>query len=285
MPFIQPLSDLHLEYYGKDWRKALPPVHPKADALALAGDIAIGEASLDAALALAQEHAVPVLWVPGNHEYYGSDPDSFRKLAEKRAGSLLANGVHCLGLTGPARVNGATFCGATLWTDFSLHVPSARFPDACAAMAIARARMPDFRHIRSAGGGPLSPEELLALHASERRRLFEELSSAGPNAVALTHHSPSLRSVSPRFAPQSAWLANPEPVAGENPYWLLNGCFSYDDPGLRSAAKLWIHGHCHESVDCSDGACRVYANPRGKPTRRQNAFENADWNPLALLSV
>ena len=76
---IQVVSDLHLEFHN-----LLPPVVEDADVLVCAGDRApIGTGAVRYA---AEEWAEArhILYVPGNHEYYGTDIDRGRKqLAEE----------------------------------------------------------------------------------------------------------------------------------------------------------------------------------------------------------
>ena len=63
---IQVLSDLHLET-----EELTPQVAPQADLLVLAGDVD----STWAGLSLFENWPVPVLFVPGNHEFDGRDID------------------------------------------------------------------------------------------------------------------------------------------------------------------------------------------------------------------
>jgi len=65
---IQVASDLHLELLPQDYgiQRLLVP-HPQADILVLAGDIHNGTK----AIKLFRDWAVPVLYVAGNHEFYG----------------------------------------------------------------------------------------------------------------------------------------------------------------------------------------------------------------------
>ena len=100
------LSDLHLGSGAM--------THPRTDAdvVVLAGDIARPREAVAWALGFAQ----PVLYVPGNHEFYGGSLDG--TLAELRA---LAAGTHVHVLADDELVvEGVRFLGATLWTDFDL---------------------------------------------------------------------------------------------------------------------------------------------------------------------
>src|SRR3954454_18540885 len=72
------LSDLHLSQAG------LPLPQTDADAVILAGDIARPEQALEWASQLGK----PVLYVPGNHEFYGgSVPGTLQRLRQLCAGT------------------------------------------------------------------------------------------------------------------------------------------------------------------------------------------------------
>src|SRR3546814_1300972 len=94
------LSDLHLSQQGMP----APPVH--ADLSILAGDIARPEAAMKWAAGLGR----PALYVPGNHEFYGSSiPETRRRLAEHAA----ELGIHLLD-QGQIVLHGVRFLGTTL---------------------------------------------------------------------------------------------------------------------------------------------------------------------------
>jgi predicted phosphodiesterase len=97
------LSDLHLGYCGFE----LP--RNDADVVILAGDVARPRD----AIAWARHFDKPVLYVPGNHEFYGGSlEDVAAELERQSAGScirVLDNAEIVLG--------GVRFLGTTLWTD------------------------------------------------------------------------------------------------------------------------------------------------------------------------
>ena len=100
------VSDLHLSQGG------LPPPSVRADLVVLAGDVARPAQAVEWAKSLDG----PVLYVPGNHEFYGGTlPGTVRELKRLAEGSQ----VHVLDNEefsfGPVR-----FLGCTLWTDFRL---------------------------------------------------------------------------------------------------------------------------------------------------------------------
>ena len=108
---IQILSDLHLEHGG-----VVPEHHPDADVIVLAGDLAPYTEGLVDQLAEHWSSAPHILYVLGNHEFYGTEIGETRaRLAEECAGA----GIHLLD-PGMVRIDGTRFIGATLWTDLLL---------------------------------------------------------------------------------------------------------------------------------------------------------------------
>ena len=65
---IQILSDLHIEFQGN----TIPPFAPDAELVILAGDLAPVHTRRVGDIARRWASADRVLYVPGNHEFYGS---------------------------------------------------------------------------------------------------------------------------------------------------------------------------------------------------------------------
>lgn len=248
------LSDLHLS--------VCPMERPQADAdiVILAGDISRPAESVQWAVGFGK----PVIYVPGNHEFYGGSIDG--TLAELRRCCGEA-GVHLL--DGDALViDGVRFLGATLWTDFRL------FPDGQQqelALQGAMRFMRDFARIRLSEDKDalLTPESSAELHfaylAWLRTRLEEP--HEGPTVV-ITHHAPSKRSIAARFA------GSP-----------INAGFVTDLETLmgRERVALWIHGHTHDSFDYEVNGTRVVCNPRGYAKGEVN--ENRSFDPRKVVEV
>ena len=127
------LSDLHLSVCPLD-----PPSND-ADVVIIAGDVA----RPDEAIAWASRLRKPVLYVPGNHEFYGGSITGTRRaLTERAAGT----NVRLLDQS-ETIVDGVRFVGTTLWTDFLLFGHGARREE---AMAAGQKYMRDFKRIRKA---------------------------------------------------------------------------------------------------------------------------------------
>ena len=243
------LSDLHLS--------AGPFEVPRndADAVILAGDVARPKDAVEWALGFAK----PVLYVAGNHEFYGgSIPGTLAELKRRCAGTdvrVLDCDATFLG--------GVRFLGTTLWTDFALFGTE---EERAAAVGEAQRLIRDFSRIRIREGdeGLFTPADSAALFASHAGWLERELSEpyAGPTVV-VTHHAPSPKSIHPRFADS-----------------LLNACFVSDAERLVAGGRacLWIHGHTHDSFDYFINGTRVVCNPRGYAKDGVNENRRFDAN-------
>jgi predicted phosphodiesterase len=231
---IRVLSDLHLEF--ATWT----PPSVDADVIVLAGDIHVGVDGMP--WARAHFGDTPIIYVAGNHEFYGHELEAelHRLRGAARAHDIeLLDGDQVL-------LGGVRFLGATLWTDFEF---DGDLPDERArAMTVAQRTMPDFQIIRFRNSSRLSPGDTRSIHRLHARWLRSRLSEPfeGPTVV-VTHHLPHGLSVHPKYR------GNP-----------LNPAFVTHLPQLvASPVALWIHGHTHESLDYRVDGVRVVCNPRG----------------------
>jgi predicted phosphodiesterase len=248
------LSDLHLS------QGALDVPRNDADVVILAGDIARPRD----AVAWAATIDRPVLYVPGNHEFYG---DSI----EGTVGSLraLCAGTNIRVLDNDEVVlDGVRFLGTTLWTDFRLFGDGDR---QAAAIAEATRFMRDFSRIRVGDDARrmLTPADTAALFSAHAGWLERKLAEPHPGlTVVVTHHAPSRGSIHPRFADS-----------------LLNACFVSDAARLLDGerAPLWIHGHTHDSFDYVENGTRVVCNPRGYA--RDGVDENPCFDPGFVIEL
>jgi len=278
---IQLLSDLHLETQPQF--AASPAAH--ADVLVLAGDIGSyqrGSRLADGNFGLARfsplpQHAgwpVPVLYVPGNHEYDALDFDA--------AHARLRATCDRLGIVWLERdsvvLDGVRFVGTTLWSDFDALADARGLHGEARKRQRAKAYRAANYYLEKTGGtrhgAPFLAEAVRAqaLACQDWLRAALARPHAGPT-VAVTHFAPSLRSADPRYGltPGTAGFCN-----------------ALDD--LLPAADLWLHGHLHAPSDYvatgprpdgTSGRCRVVANPLGYgPKHEQWTFQ-----PHCVLTV
>jgi hypothetical protein len=255
---IQLVSDLHLEVHPH----YCPQPAPGAQLLVLAGDIGSYQTgSLLAGDDFGLERfspklgwPVPVLYVPGNHEYDNLDFDE--------AHARLRETCDRLGITWLERevvtMGRLRFVGTTLWADFdALATDQDRAEPGQARLH--KKRQKAFRaanyYLQKTGttraGEPmLAPawrEQALVCEQWLRGVLAEPFDGT---TVVVTHFAPSLRSADPRYGltPGTAGFCN-----------------SLDE--LLPHAQLWLHGHLHCQHDYIAEGCRVVANTLGYAAR------------------
>jgi len=249
---IRVLSDLHLEFH--DWN---PPPAP-ADVVVLAGDIHVGSGGIEwGRRRFPDAH---IIYVPGNHEFYGSEMHAM--LAQLRA-TAKANDVHFLD-GDRIEIDGVRFLGATLWTDFAIYGSDPHTLER--AMQLAALGMHDYRIIRFGDDRKLAPSDTREIHRTQRAWLAEQLALPfGGATVVVTHHLPHRQSIHRRYANDS-----------------LNPGFASDLADLvRAPVSLWIHGHTHESLDYRIDQTRVVCNPRGYIPHEPNLA----FDPIGVFEV
>src|SRR5262249_2070404 len=131
---IRVLSDLHLEF--KDWN----PPKTDADVVVLAGDIHVGLKGIE--WARRTFPSTPIVYVAGNHEFYGAQIDD---MAQELVTEGRRLGVDVLDARSTL-IGGVRFLGTTLWTDFALLGTDPTSIDR--AMVNAQLGMYDFHVIR-----------------------------------------------------------------------------------------------------------------------------------------
>ena len=261
---IQLASDLHLEFLQREFpgERLISPSHG-ADLLVLAGDIANGIEAIE----LFKDWPVPVLYLAGNHEFYGHSIEQvridLRKAAAGTSFTFLDNDKVDFG--------GVRFLGTTLWTDYRLELNRTQRQ----LMENAELSINDHRLIRD-GKGKLTAQRALEEHEAACTWLEAELATPyDGKTVVITHHGPHPLSVHPRYAG--------DPV---------NAAFVSDLSELLPKADLWLHGHVHDSFDYKVGNCRVVANPLGYPRTlrsvvhtKELVFENKDFKWACVIEV
>ena len=256
---LQLLSDLHLET-----ETCHPSPAPGAELLVLAGDID----STWAALSRFEGWPVPVLFVPGNHEFDDRDVD--------QAALDLRQRVESLGLVWLERAStvltGADgrrirFVGTVRWCDFDLFGAAQR-PRAMRAGHYFQRVMRATR-----GGQPYDAaavrEEALACRAWLAETLAEKADGRWDSTVAITHFAPSFASADPRYGRQPGTAS-----------------FCNADDDLLPLADLWLHGHLHIRHDYrvvhADGRqTRVVCQARGLSAKE----EDLGWDPMRLIEA
>lgn len=255
MTRILVMSDLHLEFQQAG-SVSLPDASDY-DIVVLAGDIDLGDHGIHWA---GEIFACPVVYVPGNHEYYSARFEDVNAALTDAAAEY--DHVHLLD-NSTVVIDGVRFIGAVLWTDFGLHGRS----QLGHCMHAAGNLMNDFQTIRY-GTGTLRPANTVDMFNVSQKFIADTLAKSfdGPSVV-ITHHLPSWSCVATRYQ-----------------HDLLSAAFASRLDDLVTKSDLWIHGHTHVSVDVDICGTRVVCNPRGYP-RNSDQYENPGFDPGFIIEV
>jgi predicted phosphodiesterase len=246
------MSDLHLEFEWPDTLKLSLPHEDQYDAVVLAGDIDSQTRGIEWAAENFRKH---VVYVPGNHEFYGTHQRDLRRELHKIASQsphvhLLDDATFVLADPDTNCVRRVRFVGATLWTNFKLFGGSlAQFGR---QMNEAKHAMLDFELIGRGSGLAFRPADSIELFNASVSYIGDELRNPFDGAtVVVTHHLPSMKSVVDRYRND-----------------LLSAAFASHLDRYVEQADLWVHGHTHDRLDYWLGKCRVVCHPRGYPSEQ-----------------
>lgn len=246
---FQLLSDLHIEFEPYTYQEVA------CDVVILAGDIHTKVQGVGWAIKNIPDK--PVLYVFGNHEYYGKTYpkllDEAKRMAEGSNVRIIENEVVTLG-----NVN---FLGCTLWTDFEL------FGDPRIAGYHCQQVMNDYRKIKKLPNySKIRSIDVAEIHKASKAWLAKELKARKDEKnVVITHHGPSLKSVSAEFQNDLTTAA------------YVSRLESFIE---QYTPSHWLHGHMHNSSDYTLGDCRVLCNPRG-----YSNFDNPEFKPSAVFEI
>lgn len=185
---------------------------------------------------------MPVVFVPGNHEFYrssiGEGLEEACELADRYDNLVLLAGDSIL-------LNGYRFIGTTLWTDFGLNA------DPALAIATAREHLDDYRQIKMTKkpSKRFTPRLSQMLHWQSVADIISthQVKLRVPTIV-ITHHAPSLMSVPPDLLSDSLTPT----LASRLEHHIL-----------EYQPLLWVHGHIHAPSSYLIGNTRVICNPLG----------------------
>jgi len=244
------VSDVHTEFLqprkAVAWASRMAPL-PGERVLVLAGDIGkvlnshgtLNNTLTDVLLALRTQRRDDqyIVIVPGNHEYYGAAAHGLTAdvVDAYLEGWCRSHGIVFLQMrTWTLPGTDVVFAGCTLWSDAT---DMALYECNDVDMALA------------------SPDVYRTLHTQHVTWLKWMLPQLQGRVVVVTHHLPTRASVHPVYAP----------------YASLESAYATDLPTylFQAPVRLWLHGHCHESMNVCVGSVRVLSNPTGYPGERK----------------
>jgi predicted phosphodiesterase len=269
-------SDPHLEL-TRGWELPSGADRPDFDVAVVAGDL-IPRMERGVKWLAERVPDKPVIYVPGNHESYGTDLD---RTVEKALEAAVGTNVFVL-QDRAIGLGDTIFAGCTLWTDFAVRGDPQR------GMAVAGERMNDYRKIRTKRYAErFLPHHALHRHLASRAFIESELRKprAEKRLVVVTHHAPvpapsdeaggsgNDASLDPAFRSDLTALMLPQPSAA-------------GQTALRPP-DLWIFGHTHESFDRTIGATRVVSNAKGYGPwpPREPTWENPRFDAKLVIEI
>jgi len=220
---VLPISDIHADKMSDGGLKLVMSLPLDVDVIIVAGDV--GPLScFPSFLALLCGRYENVIFVAGNHEYYGTPVDDVHaKLTELTKlypnFHWLCRSTVCLG--------GTRFVGATLW--FPYHPSNVQYEKPISYFG----QVPSFR-------------EWTYEENSQSQRFFKEVLQ--PGDFVISHFLPSFRSVAPMFKKSRS-----------NRFFVC----PLDDVIKSKGVSYWVHGHTHHMCDYLIGTTRIVCNPVG----------------------
>lgn len=250
---IQYCSDLHLEFSENKNFLNNTPLLPAGDILILAGDIIpfnqIQKAS--GFFDYVADNFNQVYWLPGNHEYYGSD-------IANRSGSFkegIRSNVFLLN-NETIETGNTTLVFSTLWSAIS---PGAEWHIASG--------MADYRVIQN-GDVTFRPIHSNRLHTASMGFIKEAVNNATTtNLVLATHHVPTFLHYPAQYK-----------------HSMLNEAFATELSPFVETSRInyWIYGHHHANVAAfTIGQTTLLTNQLGYVKYK----EQDGFNPAAIITL
>lgn len=237
-------SDLHLGFGSMFVDKTEP-----AEVLILAGDVyEVEELKHQTPTSYVYESLKnlcdqfqQVVWVPGNHEHYGSNlyetTTNLKKWTQDNANDF----GHVVVLNNESlHIGDVSIHGTTLWTDFKKGNPH--------IMHRAVNGMNDYNYIKRGHGVNIRAMDIMTEFSKAMAFLDGAVIKDHKNIV-VTHHHPSTIGLDPRY------IGND-----------LTFCYHSDLSEFildRPEIKVWCSGHVHKRTDSMLGETRFICNPRG----------------------
>jgi len=222
---IKVISDLHLEF-GNIYM--IPEfVSGDYDILVIAGDVSDSNSCMRCLHKIDKEVNKPVLFIPGNHEYYHATKtyiDEELKSHQFKNVIVLNDAI--------IKIDDIVFIGGTAYWNTGITSYHMR----C---------LTDFTvvyDIMTADAGMQWGRKTMKFFEDSLKKYKDE------RVICISHNMPSMKCISPEFQKSD-----------------INECFAnnYDDMIEEYSPEYWICGHTHDSIDMNLYDTKVVCNPYG----------------------
>jgi predicted MPP superfamily phosphohydrolase len=240
---IKPISDIHMSHHADHGTGFLGELSTDHDVLVVAGDLTAVTLKQNIQALCAKQRHCDIVYVLGNHEYYGNSFDGIDKYFFERKGRAIAKNLHVTE-NKVIIIQGQRFVGTSMW-----YSPTNN------AVKLFKT-WSDFSNIKDS-------HKIFERNAIAKKFLQENVREGD---IVTTHTAPSFLSVPPRYA--------------GDPY---NAFFVCDMEELikERKPKYWIHGHIHTFTSYKLHDTIVVCNPAGYPREAGTSSYRADYALLA----
>jgi len=243
-------SDIHLEFTD------VFPEPPVADVGIFAGDIGLVSdinrlREFFTEMKTRYEH---IIFVLGNHEFYHMDYTETLTNAKSLADEL---DIHLMDIelgTDNLEIDGVTFWGSTLWTDFK--------NDDWFVKCKAKETINDFYDIK-VNDRALTVTEVANINLRTRQAINWDAD------VIITHFAPIV-------------VPHPRFPTNDLSYYFCNT--GLEEQIIDSDVKLWVSGHTHHSVDFDLADTRMISNCHGFNSR-WSISEGSGYDPDLIVEI
>ncbi len=228
---LQLISDLHSEFWDAPRRLyERIAIEPDLDFLVIAGDLVVPfrqpESYVEEAFAYYSKKARHVIYVYGNHEFYGSSLEKVKK----RLAEVMPSNYHWLENTAET-IEGVHFYGGCMW-----------FNNADGLNHLYKRALNDFHLIENL-------ESWVYDHNRAFTAIGEEL--IRPETIVVSHHMPHPNCTPERFKKDQT-----------NRFFISDQTKLIEEKQPR----YWFCGHTHDPCDFMLGNTHVICNPYGYPS-------------------
>lgn len=256
------ISDTHMDGYSKNQNDKMMSVlvkqikEEKPDVIIHAGDIysyGIEDALPDFVRPLRAYSDAPVIFVPGNHEFWSGYAHhdyvvEMNKNIDENTFILQNESIV---------IDGVRFLGSTLWTE-------AVFKEEVTDVEIHFRG--DFNYIKSGRFYRIDPKliepKMLTINEWREENHFSKhwldrtMRDSEEPCFVVSHYLPSIKSVHEQF------VSHPmTPMFTSDLEYMIQ----------KREPLFWIHGHTHSPANYSVGKTRILCNPRGYPSEENES--------------